>query len=85
MIIITSDAIEGQKVFTFDQVFTEQDSQQFIYEQSAFSLVEQVVDGYNGTIFAYGQTVILFLVLIGRVVARRIRWWATRARRSTRA
>jgi len=46
-----------QKTFTFDQVFTEKDSQQYIYEQSAFSLVEQVVDGYNGTIFAYGQTV----------------------------
>ncbi len=28
-----------------------------MYEQTAFSLVEQVVEGYNGTIFAYGQTV----------------------------
>jgi kinesin family protein 3/17 len=27
-----------------------------IYEQSAFSLVDNVLEGYNGTIFAYGQT-----------------------------
>ena len=30
--------------------------QNLIYEQSAFSLVDSVLDGYNGTIFAYGQT-----------------------------
>lgn len=30
--------------------------QSLIYEQSAFSLVDSVLDGYNGTIFAYGQT-----------------------------
>ena len=30
--------------------------QSSIYEQSAFSLVDNVLDGYNGTIFAYGQT-----------------------------
>ena len=27
-----------------------------MYEQTAFSLVDQVIEGYNGTIFAYGQT-----------------------------
>ena len=31
-------------------------AQSLIYEQSAFSLVDNVLDGYNGTIFAYGQT-----------------------------
>jgi hypothetical protein len=30
--------------------------QQVIYEKTAFPLVENVVEGYNGTIFAYGQT-----------------------------
>lgn len=27
-----------------------------IYDESAFPLVESVLEGYNGTIFAYGQT-----------------------------
>ena len=47
---------EGQKIFSYDNVFAPQCAQQKIYEESAFSLVESVVEGYNGTIFAYGQT-----------------------------
>lgn len=27
-----------------------------MYEDAAFGLVESVLEGYNGTIFAYGQT-----------------------------
>jgi kinesin family protein 3/17 len=27
-----------------------------VYEKTAFKLVENVLEGYNGTIFAYGQT-----------------------------
>jgi kinesin family protein 3/17 len=27
-----------------------------IYDETAFPLVESVMQGYNGTIFAYGQT-----------------------------
>jgi Tfp pilus assembly pilus retraction ATPase PilT len=27
-----------------------------VYDESAFPLVENVIEGYNGTIFAYGQT-----------------------------
>ena len=27
-----------------------------MYDESAFPLVESVIEGYNGTIFAYGQT-----------------------------
>lgn len=44
----------SSKQFTFDYVFPPSVSQQSIYEQSAFSLVENVVEGYNGTMFAYG-------------------------------
>lgn len=47
---------EQPKSFSFDCVFSAESSQSYIYEQSAFSLVENVLDGYNGTIFAYGQT-----------------------------
>lgn len=45
-----------KKVFSFDRVFDEKDSQMFVYEQSAFGIVENLVKGYNGTVFAYGQT-----------------------------
>lgn len=27
-----------------------------MYDKTAFKLVENVLEGYNGTIFAYGQT-----------------------------
>jgi hypothetical protein len=30
--------------------------QENIYEDCTFSIVENALDGYNGTIFAYGQT-----------------------------
>jgi len=45
-----------QKCFSFDKVFDLNMPQTTIYEDSTFSLVESVVEGYNGTIFAYGQT-----------------------------
>jgi len=47
---------EAQKTFSYDNVFAPDCAQEKIYEESAFSLVESVVEGYNGTIFAYGQT-----------------------------
>ena len=28
----------------------------FSYEDAAYNLVEGVIEGYNGTVFAYGQT-----------------------------
>ena len=37
-------------------MFATDSPQNLLYEQSAFSLVDSVLDGYNGTIFAYGQT-----------------------------
>lgn len=44
------------RAFAFSKVFAQAASQQEVYEESAFSLVENVLSGYNGTIFAYGQT-----------------------------
>ena len=43
-------------MFTFDHIFGMESTQTEVYEQSAFLLVENVLEGYNGTIFAYGQT-----------------------------
>ena len=43
------------KSFFFDFVFGKNCTQKEIYDTCAASVVESVLDGYNGTIFAYGQ------------------------------
>lgn len=47
---------DNVKVFTFDAVYDWQSSQQDLYEETVRPLVSSVLDGFNGTIFAYGQT-----------------------------
>lgn len=47
---------EPPKNFTFDAVFAANVEQKHIYDVCASSVVESVLNGYNGTIFAYGQT-----------------------------
>lgn len=47
---------EPPKNFTFDAVFAANVEQKHIYDTCASSVVESVLNGYNGTIFAYGQT-----------------------------
>ena len=42
--------------FTYDSVYGMDSTQRQIYDETAFPLVESVLNGYNGTIFAYGQT-----------------------------
>lgn len=42
--------------FEFDRVFTEDSSQDEVYNESVKLTVEDFVQGYNGTILAYGQT-----------------------------
>ncbi|EGD74443.1 hypothetical protein PTSG_12363 [Salpingoeca rosetta] len=51
-------SIDGQRQaqFTFDRVFDGDSSQDDVYEYAARPIVEDVLKGYNGTIFAYGQT-----------------------------
>jgi len=44
------------KDFTYDAVFDERFTQQQIFEDTALEIVDSVMDGFNGTIFAYGQT-----------------------------
>ena len=50
------DPSEVPKAFSFDAVYDWNSSQRQVYDESAFPLVESVIEGYNGTIFAYGQT-----------------------------
>ncbi|XP_072168995.1 uncharacterized protein [Diadema setosum] len=44
------------KPYTFDRVFVEDETTQDVYEEIAQPIVESAMDGYDGTIFAYGQT-----------------------------
>ena len=50
-----ADEREQPKAFTFDAVFGDNCTQRHIYNVCASPVVEAVLDGYNGTIFAYGQ------------------------------
>lgn len=47
---------EPMKVFTFDSVYGWDSKQSDIYDDAVRPLVESVLQGFNGTIFAYGQT-----------------------------
>lgn len=49
-------ADEAPKQFTFDNCFDWRVRQVDIYDQCAANIIENVLEGYNGTIFAYGQT-----------------------------
>ncbi|UJR36499.1 hypothetical protein I4U23_029220 [Adineta vaga] len=42
--------------FYFDAVYDWNSKQRDVYEQTARPLVDSVIEGFNGTIFAYGQT-----------------------------
>jgi kinesin family protein 3/17 len=42
--------------FSFDFVHDMNDSQEFVYENTARQAVMSVLEGYNATILAYGQT-----------------------------
>ncbi|KAG1656095.1 Kinesin-like protein KIF17 [Nymphon striatum] len=44
------------KSFTFDGCYGTESQTEQIYNEIAFPVVEGVTEGYNGTIFAYGQT-----------------------------
>ncbi|KAJ8323807.1 hypothetical protein O5D80_007692 [Batrachochytrium dendrobatidis] len=44
------------KLFTFDSVFDITSEQIEVYNKTARHIVDCVLEGYNGTVFAYGQT-----------------------------
>lgn len=44
------------KTYLFDRVFGPHATQAQVYEEAAKPIVKDVLSGYNGTIFAYGQT-----------------------------
>lgn len=47
---------EGSGPFTFDRVFGMDSKQEDVFDFSIRSTVDDILNGYNGTVFAYGQT-----------------------------
>jgi len=43
-------------MFIFDSAYDMITKTEVIYNEMCYSLVESTIEGYNGTIFAYGQT-----------------------------
>ncbi len=46
---------EKSQTFTFDSIYDASCTQRGIYDDSVRPIVDAVIDGYNGTVFAYGQ------------------------------
>ncbi|KAH8914189.1 P-loop containing nucleoside triphosphate hydrolase protein, partial [Atractiella rhizophila] len=42
--------------FAFDRVFPMETQQEEVFEYGVRGIVDDVMNGYNGTVFAYGQT-----------------------------
>ena len=50
----SADFKNDPRQFTYDAVYDKTSTQREVYDEGAFPLVESVMAGYNGTIFAYG-------------------------------
>lgn len=50
------DVGDKDRVFSFDMTFEPGCEQERVFKQAALPIIESVLEGYNGTIFAYGQT-----------------------------
>ncbi|XP_070359912.1 centromere-associated protein E-like [Equus asinus] len=48
--------VDGSKSFNFDRVFDSDESTKNVYEEIAVPIIDSAIQGYNGTVFAYGQT-----------------------------
>uniref|UniRef100_A0A0R3RW04 Kinesin motor domain-containing protein n=1 Tax=Elaeophora elaphi TaxID=1147741 RepID=A0A0R3RW04_9BILA len=56
-VIDANTIVDGdEKSYMFDQVYRDVDRTQDVYDNSAKEVVESAMAGYNGTLFAYGQT-----------------------------
>ena len=52
----SSQSSDTPKTFTFDRVFDWNCSQSEVFNDTALPIIHSTLEGYNGTIFAYGQT-----------------------------
>ncbi|ORZ30468.1 kinesin heavy chain [Catenaria anguillulae PL171] len=53
---VRMDGQEFQGSFTFDRVFDPTKPQEYVFNEAVKPIVDEVIKGYNGTVFAYGQT-----------------------------
>ena len=53
---IATNSKDGEIRFVFDKLFDEDASQDQIYRETTKQLIDSVLDGFNGTVFAYGAT-----------------------------
>ena len=51
-----ADITDPPKQFTFDAAYDQESVQKDLYLETFAPLVNSVLEGFNGTIFAYGQT-----------------------------
>ncbi len=61
-VIFTENEIEvdsrgkGTNRYSFDKVFSDEATQEEVFEKTTEGIISDVMDGYNATIFTYGQT-----------------------------
>lgn len=55
-VAFTSSTTDGSRIFRFDASLDELADQESVYQRVAYGIVQDVLDGYNGTVLAYGQT-----------------------------
>lgn len=51
-----TESFHTTKSYTFDNVFGPDSDQEMVFESVAAPIIDEVLEGYNCTIFAYGQT-----------------------------
>ena len=54
--VVSQQRNAGTKKFSLDQVFGEQANTYDVYQKTTQPLIPRVLDGFNCTVFAYGQT-----------------------------
>ena len=55
-VLVQKPTDDVPKIFTFDSVYDYKSEQENIFTETAYPIIDFVLQGYNGTIFAYGQT-----------------------------
>lgn len=51
-----TNALNAKRTYQFDQVFGSDADQSIIYQDVVVPILNEVFDGYNATLCAYGQT-----------------------------
>jgi DNA replication protein DnaC len=54
--ILEISANGSKHEFGFDHIFGEETGQAEVFDTCAVGVIDTVLDGFNGTLFAYGQT-----------------------------